>query len=76
MSPKREAKLHSIQVENNSSGSMKMASLLIDLKTPPQNFFVIPDGPFEPLASLELSETLVSCKSCEIGRLKTVPVRR
>ena len=78
MSPKRDSKLHSIQAENNSiaATAMEIASLLMDLKTPPQNCFVIPNGPFVLIASMELSETLMSCKSSGIGRLKTVPVQR
>ena len=35
MSPKRDAKLHSFQAENKSSGSNEMMNLLMNLKTPP-----------------------------------------
>ena len=35
MSPKRDAKLHSFQAENKSSGSNEMVNLLTNLKTPP-----------------------------------------
>ena len=35
MPPKRDAKLHSIQADNNSSSSNEVASLLMDIKTPP-----------------------------------------
>ena len=35
MPPKRDAKLHSIQADNNSSSSNEVASLLMDMKTPP-----------------------------------------
>ena len=35
MSSKRDAKLHSIQVENNSSGSIEDAKFVDGLKTPP-----------------------------------------
>ena len=76
MSLKRDAKLHSIQAENKSSGKNKDGEFVDGLKNPTQNCFAISDGPFVLIASMELSETLMSCKNCGIGRLKTVPVRR
>ena len=76
MSLNRDAKLHSIQAENNSSGNNKDDEFVDGLKHPTQTGFVIPDGPFVLIVSMELSETLMSCKSCGIGHLKTVPVRR
>ena len=74
MSSKRDTKFHSIQAENNSLAAMEMTSLLMDLKTSPYICFVIPNRPFVPIVSKELSDTLMSCKSCGIGRLKTVLV--
>ena len=35
MSPKRDAKLHSIQAENNSSASNEDGEFVDELKTPP-----------------------------------------
>ena len=39
MSPKRDAKLHSIQAENNSSGSNKNGEFVDGLKNPTKKLF-------------------------------------
>ena len=51
MSLKRDAKLHSIQSENNSSGKNKDGEFVDGLKNPTQNCFIISYGPFVLIVS-------------------------
>ena len=76
ISPKCDVKLHSIQVKNNFSCSNEDGKFIDRLKKPTIKCFVIPNGPFVSIVSKELSETLMSCKSCGASYFKTVPVWR
>ena len=73
---KRDAKLHSIQAENNSSGSNEDGEFVDGLKNPTIKLFCHTRWTVRADCLSGVIKTLMSCKSCVIGRLKTVPVRR
>ena len=73
---KRDAKLHSIQAENNSSGSNEDGEFVDGLKNPTIKLFCHTRWTVRADCLSGVIKTLMSCKSCGIGRLKTVPVRR
>ena len=76
MFQKRDAKLHSIQAENNSSGSNEDGEFVDGLKNPTIKLFCHTRWTVRTDYLSGVIKTLMSCKSCGIGRLKTVPVRR
>ena len=76
MSPKRDATLHSIQAENNSSGSNEDGGFVDGLKNPTIKLFCHTRWNVHVNFLSGVMRNFDEFQKLWIGRLKTVPVRR